>query len=431
LKTNFDVIVIGAGSVGVPITYFLAERGYDVLCLDRHHSSGQGQNKAAIGGVRATHSDPAKIKICQKSLEIFSQWDNRHGQDVGWKKGGYCFPVYRDNEEELLKRILPIQKGHDLNIDWVDVDRIRDVVPGINPEGLRGGTYSPDDGQVSPLLAAEAMERASREAGAVFKFDHKVTDLIMSSGPVRRAGSGLDFDSGHVMRDETTAQTGREGSGYGKDEASTGVPADVKGVKTDHGTFTADIVVNAAGAHARELGYMAGLTLPVFPDSHEAGISAPVKEFLDPLVVDLRPGPEGRTVNFYFGQNHDNAFIFCYTPRHPFVGNDRRCTSEFMPIIANRLVNLIPRLRNLTIRRFWRGLYPMTPDGVAIVGKAPGIHGMYLAVGMCGQGFMMGPGVGYELASLIDTGKPDMDETVFGTLSPSRDFHAGKTEALK
>ena len=389
MTTKYDAIVIGAGSVGVPITYFLSEKGYKVLCLEKRHSSGQGQNKSAIGGVRATHSDPAKIKICQKSLEIFTNWEKNHGMSVGWKSGGYCFPVFDNRVEGILKGILPIQKKFDLNIDWVEPDMVKEIVPGINPHDLRGGTYSPDDGQVSPLKAIEAMEKAARDNGAVFQFGTGVT--------------GLEVD----------------GSNYRLDSVS-----------TEKDRFTADIVVNASGAHARELGHMIGLNIPVIPESHEAGISAPVKPFLGPLVVDLRPGPEGKTVNFYFGQNHDHGIIFCYTPKVPLLGLDRRTTSEFMPIIANRLVSLIPRLKNLTVRRIWRGLYPMTPDGVAIVGKAPGFVNHYLAVGMCGQGFMMGPGVGYELANLIDTGKTEMSSDIFNMLNPKRDF-TGKVEALK
>ena len=69
-----DVIVAGAGSVGIPTALALAERGLKVLVLDRSASPGQGSNKSAIGGVRATHSDPAKILLCQRSLEIFSKW---------------------------------------------------------------------------------------------------------------------------------------------------------------------------------------------------------------------------------------------------------------------------------------------------------------------------------------------------------------------
>jgi len=388
MKNNFDSIIIGAGSVGVPTAYSLVKKGLRVLCIEKNRASGQGQNKAAIGGVRATHSDPAKIKICQQSLEIFSNWKNEHNQEIGWKKGGYSFPVYREREEKILKGILPEQKKHSLNIDWVGPDEIKEIIQGINPRNLIGGTYSPDDGQVSPLMAIEAIEKTSRELGATFLFNCEVKDLIIEKNRI-------------------------------------------KGVKTNQGDYYSETVVNAAGARADKIGDMAGIKIPLAPDSHEAGISAPVEEFLAPLVVDLRPGPEGKTSNFYFGQNHDKGIIFCYTPSTLFPGFDRRSTSEFMPVIASRLVHLIPRLKNLRIRRCWRGLYPMTPDGVAIVGKAPAVEGFYLAVGMCGQGFMMGPGVGYNLASLIANGKPAMDEAIFKALSPERDFYKGKTESLK
>jgi sarcosine oxidase, subunit beta len=388
MNKNYDVIVIGAGSVGQPTTYFLAEKGLKVLCIDKNASSGQGQNKAAIGGVRATHSDPAKIKICQQSLDFFSTCKEKYGIDVGWKKGGYCFPAYREKEEKLLKQILIEQKKYNLNINWESADRIKELVPGINPNGLIGGTYSPDDGQISPLIAAETFEYVSKQHGADFIFHCQTTGLIIENDKI-------------------------------------------KGIKTDKGNYYSDIVVNAAGAYAGDIGKMAGVEIPILPDSHEAGISAPVGEFLDPLVVDLREGTEGKTSNMYFGQNHEKAIIFCYTPLPVISGTDRRSTAEFLPNVAKRLVTIMPRLKNLRIRRVWRGVYPMTPDGFAIVGKSPQIENFYLGVGMCGQGLMLGPGVAQNLASLITTGKPLIDEEIFEDLSPKRDFYAGKGEALK
>jgi len=205
----------------------------------------------------------------------------------------------------------------------------------------------------------------------------------------------------------------------------------VTGLRTSKGEYHSEVIVNAAGAYASSICKMADLDIPVIPDSHEAGITAPIKPFLDPLVVDLRPGREGKTANFYFGQNLEGQIIFCYTPIEIFPGTDCRSTSEFMPTIARRLVDLIPRFKNLTIRRVWRGLYPMTPDGIAVVGKAPGIEGLYLAIGMCGQGFMMGPGVGSNLSDLISKGRPTIEDGIFDQLNPNRDFKSGKKEALK
>jgi sarcosine oxidase subunit beta len=302
--------------------------------------------------------------------------------------GGYCFPAYTPREETILKNLLEIQKASNLVIDWVGPDRIKELVPGILPEGLRGGTFSPNDGQVSPLMFAASCHKLAELHGAEFHFNEKVTGIELGTGDR------------------------------------------VEKVRTDRGEYSAPIIVNTAGATAKQIGEMTGLYIPVKPDSHEAGITAPVEHFLDPLVVDIRPGKDGKTANFYFGQVKSGQIIFCYTPSKLFIGTDRDETSEFMPVIAKRMVELVPRFRNLLVRRVWRGLYPMTPDGVAIVDKVEEQPGMYLGVGMCGQGFMMGPGVAINLVKLITTGKPDLPEDVFDTLSFKRDY-GSKVEALK
>lgn len=384
--SDYDVIIIGAGSVGVPTAYFLGKEGMKVLVIEKNASAGQGQNKAAIGGVRATHSDPSKIKTCQKSLEIFSTWKEITNTDIGWKEGGYCFPAYREQDATMMQAILPTQKRFKLNIDWVGDDEVAKVVPGINRNNLLGGTYSPDDGQVSPLMAIESFTHEAKKLGAEFNFREQVIELTMDGNAI-------------------------------------------KGVKTDRGEYSAPVVVNAAGAYATRICKMAGFNIPVVPDSHEAGISSPVKPWLDPLVVDIRPGPEGKTKNFYFGQVETGQIIFCYTPIDPIIGDDRHSTSEFMPILARRLVDLIPRMKGLTIRRLWRGLYPMTPDGVPIVGKSK-MEGFYLGMGMCGQGFMMGPGIGANLANLIAKGQPIMKQSIWDYMRPDRSFKTDDVERL-
>jgi sarcosine oxidase subunit beta len=384
----FDAIVIGAGSAGVPTALFLALEGQKVLVVEQSTAVGQGQNKAAIGGARATHSDPGKILLCRESLAIFAGWQESYGQDIGWKKGGYCFPAFTPREEGILKKLLPIQKSYGLNIDWVDAQSIRQLVPGITPQGLLGGTFSPEDGQVSPLLASEAMYRESQKRGCTYRFNERVTGIAVERGRVT-------------------------------------------GIRTERESYGAGVVVIAAGASAREVGELAGLQVPVAPDSHEAGISAPVEQFLGPLVVDLRPGAEGRTANFYFAQNREGQIIFCYTPLKLFTGTNREPTSEFLPILARRMISLLPRLKSILVRRVWRGLYPMSPDGLPICGKVEEPEGLYLAVGLCGQGFMLGPGLGRNLANLILRGQPLIDPAAFASMSFHRDFGGAKKESLK
>jgi sarcosine oxidase subunit beta len=385
---SYDAIVVGGGSIGVPAAFYLAERGLRVLVIDRRAAVGQGENKAAIGGVRATHSDPAKILLCLRTLAVVRGWKEEHGDEIGFKPGGYCFPVYDEALEATLRGLLPIQHRFGLVNDFVDADTIAALVPGIERAGLRGGTYSPGDCQVSPLLLPVVLMRHALRRGATLRVGERVVEYL-------RRGDA------------------------------------VCGVRTDRGSYHADRVVVATGAEAAGDGRLLGIELPVVPDSHEAGISAPVAPFLAPLVVDMRPGPEGKTANFYFGQNHEGQVIFCYTPKQLFLGDCRESRSEFLPILAGRMVALVPRLRHLLIRRLWRGLYPMTPDGVPIIGNVAEVPGLTVAVGMCGQGFMLGIGVGQEVASLVVDGRWQLPDEAVRAIRYGREFQKGKVEALK
>ena len=380
----YDAIIVGAGSVGLPAAFSLAEAGLTTLVIDQFASPGQGSNKAAIGGIRATHSAPSKIRLCIKSIEIFSTWQEAYGDNIEWYQGGYSFVAYREREEQILKDLLRIQQAYGLDINWLDRDDLLEVIPDLNPADLIGGTYAPGDGSASPLLTAHAFYSRARERGAEFRFRERVTGII------RRRGR-------------------------------------VVGVRTDRGGYATETVINAAGPWARAVAQMAGLDAPVRPDSHEAGITEPVAHFLDPMVVDIRPAEGSK--NYYFYQHQPGPVVFCITPDPPVVGTDRRETSVFLPMIARRMVNLMPKLANIKIRRTWRGLYPMTPDGFPLVGRAREVDGYIHAVGMCGQGYMLGPGVGALLARMVqDTLTPE-DKDVLGELSPYREF--GGEERLK
>ena len=135
----YDVIIIGAGSIGLPTAFCMAQAGMQPLLIDQFASPGQGSNKAAIGGIRATHSAPSKIRLCLKSLEVFSTWKETYGDDIEWYQGGYSFVAYREREERVLKDLLKIQQAYGLDIHWLDGDDLLEVIPDLQP-------YSPGDG---------------------------------------------------------------------------------------------------------------------------------------------------------------------------------------------------------------------------------------------------------------------------------------------
>ncbi len=383
-RRTADAIVVGAGSVGVPAAWAMAKSGLSVLVIDRFASPGQGSNKTAIGGIRATHSDPAKIRLCLRSLEIAKTWHATYGDDIDWTTGGYSFVAYAPKEEKTLKDLLVVQKKHGLEIDWVDARGLLTIIPRLQRDGLRGGTFSPGDGHCSPLLLGHAMYDRARRAGVEFRFGEAVTRIDVTSGRVR-------------------------------------------GLATNKGTYEGPVIVNAAGAWANEVGRLVGLDHPVRPDSHEGGITEPVARFLGPMVVDIRPAPG--SANYYFFQLATGQIAFCITPSPSIWGFDRRETSSFLPMVAQRMVGLMPCLANLRVRRTWRGLYPMTPDGSPLVGWSRDVRGYLAAVGMCGQGFMLGPGLGELVDRVVREDLAADDRDILQLLSPYRAF-AGQ-ESLK
>ncbi|MCK4654238.1 MAG: FAD-binding oxidoreductase, partial [Candidatus Cloacimonetes bacterium] len=233
---SYDVIVIGAGSVGVPAAMSLAEKKLKVLVIDSCSSPGQENNKKAIGGIRATHSDYGKIKTCQRSIEIFSTWKEKFEEDIGWLSNGYSYPAYTEEDEKMLKDLMKIQHSFGLNIKWIPADEYNELVPGIMMKNLRGSTYSPDDGSCSPLLSINAFYFKSLEFGAEYNYRETVIDIKINNNSIT-------------------------------------------GLTTDKGKYSTKYILNTAGNNAEDIGRMVGLDLPVIPDNHEAGITEPVERF--------------------------------------------------------------------------------------------------------------------------------------------------------
>eukprot|EP00824_Muranothrix_gubernata_P010171 TRINITY_DN23054_c0_g1_i1.p1 TRINITY_DN23054_c0_g1~~TRINITY_DN23054_c0_g1_i1.p1 ORF type:complete len:328 (+),score=70.96 TRINITY_DN23054_c0_g1_i1:43-1026(+) len=312
LKTVCDALVVGAGSIGVPIAMNLALRGMRVVVVERKGSSGQGDNKRALGGVRACHSDPSKIVCGQMALEVFRTWKDQYGDDIEYNQGGYLFPAYTEGIETTLRSLFPIHRQFNVGSYWADPKEIQEkIAPGLNQTDLRGGLFSPHDATCSPMLTINAFARRAKSLGVTFKYNSSVAEILTKGDRVT-------------------------------------------GVKTEQGdTIEAQTVIDCAGGNSAPL-FRRFADLAIMPDSHDAAITEPVEKFSDAMVVDLRARPGSK--NSYFYQNKHGQIIFCLTPDPLIPGTDCEETASFLPLCAPRILDLMPRLKTVRVRRQWRGV---------------------------------------------------------------------------
>lgn len=384
MTQTYDVIIIGAGSIGVPAAMYLGQASLRVLVIESAASIGQGSNKAAIGGIRATHSNLAKVRLSMSSIQELSTWKHTYGDDIEWIQGGYTFVAYDENTRLSLKEIVKEQKPLNTGLHWLDHDELKRKIPHLSSEGLLGGTFAENDGSASPLLTINAFYRQALRTKVEFRFNEPVIDVLQTNGQIQ-------------------------------------------GVVTMNSTYHAPIVINAAGAYAKSIGEMTGISLPVRPNVHEAGVTEPVQRFIEPMIVDTRKVNGSSSIYFY--QHATGQIIFCLTPEPPLWDSELIETSYFLPLSARRLLALVPALRNIKVRRTWSGYYPMTPDGSPLLGWDKTNKGMLIAAGMCGQGFMLGAGIGKLISRMINQQTTAIDQEILDQLSPYREFAA--PEALK
>ncbi len=377
----YNIIIIGAGSVGLPLSYFLSTKGLSVLVIDKNPSPGQGENKAAIGGVRASHSEPVKILACKESINIYKSWEEEKKAEFDVKDGGYLYVCKNENDYKDFINSYNVLKNYNVKSYLLSKDELKNVVSDINSDIYYGGLYSPDDINVSPLKSAYAFYKNSLNNGVKFAFNESVIDFIIEKNKI------------------TT-------------------------VITDKNKYKCDNLVLANGRFIRELGLKLNLEIPVFPDSHEGGISAPYEKYLGPMIVDISSDEPKISKNFYFTQNKEGSFIFCYTPYESIYGDYAR--SEFMQVIARRMIETLPTLSNVFIRRTWRGYYPNTPDGVPIADKIKDYDNLFIFGGMCGQGVMLGPGLAKNFANFIIGEPTEIPVDIFKRLSFYRDFSSAE-----
>lgn len=361
MRKTADAVIIGGGAVGTSILYHLTEQGMtDVVLLDRGElASGSTGDSAAI--VRQHYSNEVSIRLVKRSIEILHAFPDESGIDV-FTQTGWCFLVPPEGEAPFIENMARLRRFGIRTWEMSIEEAVTLHLPGLNPNGIARAAYEPDGGFADPHALCRGFADRAQEAGAAVYLNTPATGITVS-------------------RDR------------------------VMGVRTPGGEIGTPVVVNAAGPWAGAVGRMVGLDLPLEISREQEmmlrvpdGVPAPLCAVSNMVErIYFRPAREAGMVLLGVGHPKENE------PVSP-DGYDRRADPPFIEDAAGRLAYRMPHLANSELVASWAGLYTITPDWSMIVDRAPGVEGMYLAVGGSGHSFKLAPAIGQCLAEMIATG---------------------------
>ena len=407
-----DIVIIGGGIVGASTAWFLAKQGVDVVLCEKGHIAGE-QSGRNWGWVRQHGRDAREMPMIMESLNIWRGLTEEIGEEVGFEQTGCLYAARTEDELEGYAAWLPTAREYGLDTRIISGDEIAALVPGAATKWA-GGTYTASDGQAEPHKAAPAIARAAARKGA----------SILTACAVR----GVETEGGRVSA-----------------------------VVTEHGTIRTPVALCAAGAWTSMFCRSLGISLPQLTLNGTVVRTAPGEKVLNTCLWDTRSGIRRRQDGGY-NVAHSAflehpivpstfRFAFRYLPafRQEFGGVRLSLGREFIdewrtpkhwpldaqsPFEKIRVLDPQPRpkaiagLREIIAERFpplsgigiteaWSGVVETTPDAVPVIDEADTLPGFYIATGLSGHGFGIGPGAGKAIAGMLTGTESGIDLTEF------------------
>jgi sarcosine oxidase subunit beta len=353
-----DVVIVGAGIVGVSIAWALSQLGpRRIVILDR---AGPGSGATGRSGalIRMHYTNPHSASLALRSFDVFEHWADRVGGECGFTRSGFIRLVSRSNAEKLRGNVARLQRlGARTRI--ISAADVHELFPACSVDDFDIAAYEPDSGYGDPWLTTHSLLDAARRNGV------------------------------EVLRDVMTI--GIQVSG-----------GRVAGVRTAAGDIAAETVVVATGAWANELLGPIGMGLPITPYhervavlSRPAAFGGPHPSMIDGInQIYLREDKASLTLvgNGAFEPADPNAFA-------------EKPSQEYFAHVFERVCSRVPAWESASAHGGWAGVDGMTPDGHPILGELA-TRGLYAALGMSGTGYKVSPGIGLAFAEMLDSGRP-------------------------
>jgi glycine cleavage system aminomethyltransferase T/glycine/D-amino acid oxidase-like deaminating enzyme len=392
VRDRARVVVIGGGVGGCSIAYWLTKLGErDVVLVERADLT-SGSTFHSAGLVGQLRGSLSLTKMMMSSVDLYRTLSDEVGLETGWREVGSLRLASSQERMEELSRQAGWAKTFGLPLDLISADDARELFPPMSTEGVLGAAFLPTDGYIDPSQLTFALAEGARRGGAEINTSTRVT--------------GIDVERGHV-----------------------------KGVQTDKGPIEADVVVNAGGMFAKELGELAGVNVPIVPMAHEylvtkpSGLPLEMPTMRDPsLLVYFRPESGGLIMG---GYERDPAPWSLDGIPADFNGQLlAEDWPRFEPLLENA-IKRVPELAEMDSVRLINGPEAFTPDNEFILGPTD-VRGFWVAAGFCAHGLAGAGGMGKLVGEWILDGVPsldvwEMDSRRFGTAYRTREYTLART----
>lgn len=367
MTQTYDAIVIGAGVMGASLAFHLAERGLKVAILERRVTA-SGATGHSSGLVRMHYDLAAESELTFKSYQIyFNNWKDRVGGDCGFINTGFMQIAKREHEDKLRGNVTNQQKIG-INTSVISAEEAKKLFPDLLTEGFDYAAYEPDSGYADATLTTNSFIECAKRNGASLIQNCEVMSIHTAGGKVT-------------------------------------------GVSTTRGEFSAPIVINAAGAWAKQVAALAGIDVPLQTWTHDvAFLHRPPSLGRFPAVIDdvinCYYRPEGSALILAAGEDESLR-------GEPPDAEDQIPTPTFLEKLIDQMVKRMPKIEESGLHSIHVGRDGITPDQRAIYGGS-GLDGFYLACGLSGTGFKTSPAAGASLVELIlDGASRTVDITPF------------------
>jgi 4-methylaminobutanoate oxidase (formaldehyde-forming) len=368
--TQARVVVIGGGIMGCSTAYHLVRNGWkDVVLLEQGRLSG-GTTWHAAGLVGQLRSHQNLTRLIRYSTQLYARLEAETGLATGWKQCGSLSVARTAERMTLLRRSAAMANAQDVVCEELTAGQAGAKYPLMRIDGLVGAVWLPGDGKANPADITQALARGARNGGARFFEKTRVTAIAAEGGRV-------------------------------------------SGVRTTRGQIKAEVVVNCAGQWARQVGRMAGVTVPLYSCEHMYVVTEKIEGVPHDLPV-LRD-PDGHV---YFKEEVGGLLMGGFEPKakpwKDIIPDDFEFGmlpddwDQFQILMDNALMR-VPALEKAGIKTFMNGPESFTPDLNYIVGEAPELRGFFVGAGFNSAGIASSGGVGMALAEWIVAGEPTLD----------------------